>query len=73
MAYGTIPDALSAYLQMGATTSLESLDYFSKSVMEFLVTVYLRKPTYTDVEKLYVSHKEKHRFSGMLGSLDCAD
>nr|GEW28449.1 putative reverse transcriptase domain-containing protein [Tanacetum cinerariifolium] len=34
---------------------------------------YSRKPTVTDVEKLYRYHEEKYRFSGMLGSLDCPD
>nr|GEV44097.1 hypothetical protein [Tanacetum cinerariifolium] len=34
---------------------------------------FLRKPTVTDIEKLYRHHKEKHGFSGMLGSLDCTD
>nr|GEV57974.1 hypothetical protein [Tanacetum cinerariifolium] len=34
---------------------------------------YLRKPTVTDIEKLYRHHEEKHRFPEMLGSLDCMD
>ncbi|GJY05840.1 ALP1-like protein [Tanacetum coccineum] len=34
---------------------------------------FLRKPTVTDVEKLYRYHEEKHGFPGMLGSLDCTD
>ncbi|GKB93289.1 ALP1-like protein [Tanacetum coccineum] len=31
----------------------------------------MRKPTVTDIEKLYRHHEEKHVFSGMLGKLDC--
>nr|GEV01116.1 hypothetical protein [Tanacetum cinerariifolium] len=34
---------------------------------------YLRKPTMTNVVKLYWHHEEKHGFSGMLGSLDFTD
>ncbi|GKE19378.1 ALP1-like protein isoform X1 [Tanacetum coccineum] len=41
--------------------------------MEIYGPEYLRKPTVTDIEKLYRHHEEKHGFSGMLGSLDCMD
>ena len=34
---------------------------------------YLRKPTMTDVVKLYRHHEETHEFLGMIGSLDCTD
>ncbi|GKD38506.1 ALP1-like protein [Tanacetum coccineum] len=34
---------------------------------------FLRKPTYTDMEKLYAYHNEKHGFSGMFGSIDCTN
>nr|GEX69634.1 hypothetical protein [Tanacetum cinerariifolium] len=33
----------------------------------------LKKPTVTDVKKLYLHHEEKHGFPGMLGSLDCTN
>ncbi|GKF21167.1 ALP1-like protein [Tanacetum coccineum] len=39
--------------------------------MELYGEEYLRKPTQTDVEKLYAFHEEKHGFPGMLGSIDC--
>nr|GEZ19613.1 hypothetical protein [Tanacetum cinerariifolium] len=32
---------------------------------------YLRRPTQTDVEKLYAFHKNKHGFPSMIGSIDC--
>ncbi|GJW50465.1 ALP1-like protein [Tanacetum coccineum] len=32
---------------------------------------FLRKPTYTDMAKLYAYHEEKHGFLGMLGSIGC--
>ncbi|GJX42306.1 ALP1-like protein [Tanacetum coccineum] len=42
-------------------------------VMEIYGTEFLRKPTVTDVEKLYRHHEETHGFPGMLGILDCTD
>nr|GEW74096.1 hypothetical protein [Tanacetum cinerariifolium] len=36
-----------------------------------IVDEYLRKPTVTDVVKLYQNHEEKHGRPGMLGDLDC--
>ncbi|GJZ78323.1 ALP1-like protein [Tanacetum coccineum] len=50
-----------------------ALDHFCQSVMQIYGPEYLRKPTVTDIEKLYLHHEEKHGFSGMLGSLDCTD
>ncbi|XP_071693080.1 uncharacterized protein [Rutidosis leptorrhynchoides] len=35
------------------------------------VDEYLRKPTSRDIACLYSAHEEKHRFKGMLGSIDC--
>nr|GEU88014.1 harbinger transposase-derived protein [Tanacetum cinerariifolium] len=34
---------------------------------------FLRKPTITDVERLYAVHENKHGLPGMLESLDCTD
>ncbi|GJX49573.1 ALP1-like protein [Tanacetum coccineum] len=50
-----------------------ALDHFCEAVMQIYGLEFLRKPTVTDVEKLYLHHEEKHGFSGMLGSLDCTD
>ncbi|GKD18091.1 putative nuclease HARBI1 [Tanacetum coccineum] len=44
LAYGSVPDSLDEYMQMGVTTARKSLQIFCK---------------------------EKHRFPGMLGSIDC--
>ncbi|XP_071714309.1 uncharacterized protein [Rutidosis leptorrhynchoides] len=32
---------------------------------------YLRKPTSSDIARLYSAHEEKHGFKGMFGSIDC--
>nr|GEW46361.1 hypothetical protein [Tanacetum cinerariifolium] len=73
MAYGAIPDALDEYLQIGATTSRDSLRLFCKAIMELYGEEFLRKPIYIDMKKLYAYHEEKHGFSGMLGNIDCTD
>nr|GEU53728.1 hypothetical protein [Tanacetum cinerariifolium] len=71
LAYGSVPDSLDEYLQMGATTARKSLQIFCKVIMNLYVEDFLRKPTYTDMEKLHAYHDEKHGFPGMLGSIDC--
>ncbi|GJR62303.1 ALP1-like protein [Tanacetum coccineum] len=64
---------LDEYMQISERSSRLALDHFCESVMQIYGPEYLRKPTVTDVEKLYLHHEEKHGFSGMLGSLDCTD
>ncbi|GJY62016.1 VIER F-box protein 2 [Tanacetum coccineum] len=66
-----VPDALDEYLQMGTTTACESLRMFCKVIMNLYGEEFLRKPTYTDMEKFYARHDEKHGFPVMLGSIDC--
>ncbi|GJW92972.1 reverse transcriptase domain-containing protein [Tanacetum coccineum] len=71
MAYGAVPDALGEYMQMGVTRARKCLQMFCKAIMELYGEEFLRKPTYTDMEKLYAHHEEKHGFPVMLGSIDC--
>ncbi|GJX79415.1 ALP1-like protein [Tanacetum coccineum] len=71
MAYEVVPDALDEYLQMGATLARKCLQMFCKAIMELYGEEFLRKLTYTDMEKLYAHHEEKHGFPGMLESIDC--
>ncbi|GJW92908.1 ALP1-like protein [Tanacetum coccineum] len=73
LAYGCVPDSLDEYLQKGATTARKCLENFCKVIMNLYGEEFLRKPTYTDIEKLYVYHNEKHGFPRMLGSIDCTD
>ncbi|GJY43947.1 ALP1-like protein [Tanacetum coccineum] len=56
---------------MGATTARKCLKNFCKVIMNIYGDEFLRKPTYTDMEKLYAYHNEKHGFPEMLGSIDC--
>nr|GEU86975.1 hypothetical protein [Tanacetum cinerariifolium] len=73
LAYGVNADFLDEYIQISEGTSRTALGYFCQPIMKIYRPEYLRKPTVTDIEKLYLDHKEKHGFSGMLGSLDCTD
>ncbi|GJY34033.1 ALP1-like protein [Tanacetum coccineum] len=70
LAYGVHADFLDEYMQISERTSRTALDRFCQVVMEIYGPEFLRKPTVTDIEKLYRHHEEKHGFSGMLGSLD---
>ncbi|GKA30990.1 ALP1-like protein [Tanacetum coccineum] len=73
LAYGVNADFLDEYLQMRERRSRVSLDHFCSDAMEIFGPEYMRKPTVTDVEKLYRHPEEKYEFPGMLGSLDCTD
>ncbi|GKA56186.1 ALP1-like protein [Tanacetum coccineum] len=70
LAYGCVPDSLDEYLQMGATTARKSLQIFCKVIMNLYGEEFLRKQTYTDIEKLYAYHNEKHGFPRMF---DCTN
>ncbi|GJZ61032.1 hypothetical protein Tco_0617169, partial [Tanacetum coccineum] len=73
LTYGVNADFLDEYMQISERTSHTALDHSCQAVMEIYGPGYLRKPTVTDIEKLYRHHEEKHGFSGMLGSLDCTN
>ncbi|GJV21583.1 ALP1-like protein [Tanacetum coccineum] len=73
LAYGVHAVFLDEYMQISERTSRMDLDQFCQAVMQIYGPEFLRKPTVTDVEKLYLHHEEKHGFSGMLGSLDCTE
>ncbi|GJT24273.1 probably inactive leucine-rich repeat receptor-like protein kinase [Tanacetum coccineum] len=60
MAYGSVPGFLDEYLQMGETTTRKFLQMFCKAIMKLYGEEFLRNPTYTDMEKLYAHHEEKH-------------
>nr|GFB27508.1 hypothetical protein [Tanacetum cinerariifolium] len=73
LAYCVNVSFLDEYMQISERSSRLALDHFCQDVMEIYGPKSLRKPTVTDVEKLYRCHEEKHGFSGILGSLDCTD
>ncbi|XP_071707872.1 uncharacterized protein [Rutidosis leptorrhynchoides] len=60
LAYGTVADMFDEYLQMSEATSIICLNMFCKCVLELYVDEYLRKPTSSDIARLYNAHEEKH-------------
>ncbi|GJZ76526.1 ALP1-like protein [Tanacetum coccineum] len=73
LAYDVVLDVLDKDMQIGNKTSHDSLEAFCKVVIKLYGEEYLRRPTNTDVEKLYAFHEEKHGFHGMIRSLDGTD
>ncbi|GKF68068.1 WAT1-related protein isoform X1 [Tanacetum coccineum] len=71
LAYAVVLDSLDKYLQIGEKTSRDCLMHFCNGVIELYGKEYLRRPTQTDVEKLYAFHENKHGFPGTIGSIDC--
>ncbi|GKB18854.1 ALP1-like protein [Tanacetum coccineum] len=56
---------------MRATIARDSLVALCPAVMKLYGIGYLRKPAYTNIEKLYVFHEQKHEFPRMIGRIDC--
>ncbi|GJS41808.1 ALP1-like protein isoform X1 [Tanacetum coccineum] len=73
LAYVVNASFIDEYMQISKRSSRKALDHFCQAVMEIYGLEYLRKPTVTNVEKLYWHHEEKHGLPGILGSLDCTD
>ncbi|XP_010681433.2 uncharacterized protein LOC104896384 [Beta vulgaris subsp. vulgaris] len=71
LAYATPADALDEYIKIGESTAIECLFKFCRTIIEVFGGVYMRKPTYDDVQRLLKLHEECHGFPSMLGSLDC--
>ena len=60
LTYDTVPNALDKYLQTHAKYFRDSLEYFCKAIMDIYGDEFLRRPTYTDVEKLYAYHEGEY-------------
>ncbi|GJZ55367.1 ALP1-like protein [Tanacetum coccineum] len=71
IAYDFVPDLLDEYLQIDTKTARDCLVNFCNGIMELYGEEYLRKPTQTNIDKLYAYHREKHKFSGLVGSIEC--
>ncbi|GKD68606.1 ALP1-like protein [Tanacetum coccineum] len=61
LAYGVNASFLDEYMQISERSSRKALDYFCQVVMDIFSPEYLRKPTVTDIDKLYRHHEEKNR------------
>ncbi|GJT58490.1 ALP1-like protein [Tanacetum coccineum] len=73
LAYAAVPDSLDEYLQIGEKISRDCLMRFCNGDIELYGDEYLRRPTQTDVEKLYAFQENKHGFPDMIGSIDCSN
>nr|GEV68768.1 protein ALP1-like isoform X1 [Tanacetum cinerariifolium] len=71
VAYGTSPDALDEYLQMGEHCVRDCLYFFSMCIIDLFTAEFLRKPDVNDIRTLYVVHNSVHRLLEMLGNIDC--
>ncbi|XP_071699380.1 uncharacterized protein [Rutidosis leptorrhynchoides] len=71
LAYGDSPDLFDEYLQISERTSCESLQNFTRCIIDLYGNVYMREPTEVNIRRLYHKHEELHGFPGMLGSIDC--
>ncbi|KAJ9554217.1 hypothetical protein OSB04_018262 [Centaurea solstitialis] len=71
LAYGTASDASDEYLRMSETTSRDCLENFCKGIIYLYMRQYLRKPTASDIQRIYAMHEQVHGLPGMLGSIDC--
>ncbi|KAJ9545363.1 hypothetical protein OSB04_025070 [Centaurea solstitialis] len=58
LAYGISGDAFDEYVRMGATTTHDCLNNFCSTIIEVYGQIYLRKPTYEDVQQLYAAHED---------------
>nr|GEU83706.1 hypothetical protein [Tanacetum cinerariifolium] len=64
LAYDVNVSFLDEYMQISERTSRTALDHFFQDVMDIYGLEYLRKPTVTDIEKLYRHHEESTGFWG---------
>ncbi|XP_023734929.1 uncharacterized protein LOC111882792 [Lactuca sativa] len=71
MALGESLETIDDYMRTSERTARESLYRLARGVIETFGDKYLHKPSLNDMQQLYAVHKERHGFSGMLGSIDC--
>jgi hypothetical protein len=63
-------DSLDEYLRMGESTIIESVNQFTRTIVEQYGPRYLRQPTRAEIQTL-LQVAEARGFPGMLGSIDC--
>jgi hypothetical protein len=70
LAYAILADYVDVYVRIGESTAIECLRRFVRAVCEIFGRKYLRLPKEDDTSRL-LNIAERHRFSGMLDSIDC--
>ncbi|KAI3741293.1 hypothetical protein L1987_58965 [Smallanthus sonchifolius] len=71
LAYGSGSDELDENIKIAKKTTRICLYKFCKCIINIYGPKYLRKPTSSDIQKIYKHHEEVHGLLGMLGSLYC--
>ncbi|CAL5373544.1 unnamed protein product [Camellia sinensis] len=70
LAYGVAADFMDEYVRIGEITTIESLKYFVKAIVDIFSNEYLRSPNSNNIAKL-LAVGESRGFPGMLGSINC--
>jgi hypothetical protein len=70
LGYGGSADRLDEYIRMGESTTLETVNKFTWTIVAEYGHVYLREPNAQDIARL-LHIAEERGFPGMLGSIDC--
>jgi hypothetical protein len=70
LAYGGAADSLDEYIRMGESTILETINWFTRTILELYGPEYLTEPNCHDIARL-LSVGRQRGFPGMLGSIDC--
>lgn len=71
LAYGVASHAFMDYFQMSVAMCREARKQFDLMMRQLYHEEYMRLPTPDDLLNISKLHKEKHKFPGMYGSLDC--
>ncbi|KAI7944969.1 hypothetical protein MJO28_010664 [Puccinia striiformis f. sp. tritici] len=69
LAYGTSADSVDEYVQLGETTSLRTLKYFTNHIIQIYGAEYLRTPNSEEL-KVILQENEEQGFPGCIGSID---
>jgi hypothetical protein len=70
LGYGGPVDRLDEYILMGESTTLETVNKFTRTLVVEYRQIYLREPNAQDIARL-LHIAEERGFPGMLGSIDC--
>jgi hypothetical protein len=70
LAYGGPANQLDEYFRMGESTILETVNQFTRTIVDIYGATYLRQPNAYDIVRL-LHIGEQRGFLEMLGSLDC--
>jgi hypothetical protein len=63
-------DRLDEYIRMGESTTLETMNKFTRTIVAEYGHIYLREPNAHDIARL-LHIAEERGFLGILGSIDC--